>query len=318
MIKSNTEALPASPLLARKQDSLLRAIFQHRYLYLMGLPGMLFFLVFKYLPMPGIVIAFQDYSVYRGITGSEWVGFDHFIQLFKDPDFVRLFRNSITLSLLSLCMFPLPIVLALLLNELRNEIVKRWIQTFVYLPHFISWVIVISLTYIFFSKEVGLLNNLIASWGWDRKELLFNNDAFYPLLIGQEQWKNVGWGSIIFLAAISGVDPSLYESARMDGAGKLRQMWSVTLPSIMPTVIIMFILALGNTLDNNFEQVYLMQNPINTEFSEVFETYVYKQGIKEGQFSYTAAVGIFKSVIGLILVLGSNYLVRKRGYEGLY
>ncbi|ANE48519.1 hypothetical protein SY83_22050 [Paenibacillus swuensis] len=311
------QRLPAQIAVKRK-PSVLREIAQHKYLYLLGLPGMLCFIIFKYLPLPGIMIAFQDYSVYKGILQSEWVGLQHFITLFKDPDFFMLFRNTITISLLHILMFPAPIVLALLLNELKNATVKRWIQTFVYVPHFVSWVIVISLTYIFLSKETGILNNLIHTWGGERIELLFNGKAFYPLVILQEQWKNIGWGSIIYLAAIAGVDPALYESAKMDGAGRLRQIWSVTLPSIIPTVIIMFILALGHTLDTNFEQIYLMQNPINSEYSEVFETYVYKQGIREGEFSYTAAVGIFKSTIGLILVLGSNYLVRRRGHEGIY
>jgi putative aldouronate transport system permease protein len=301
-----------------KRSSLWKRIVERKYLYLLALPGLLSLFFFKYLPMPGIIIAFQDYSIYGGIANSEWVGMEHFLKLFRDPDFFMILRNALVISLLSLLVFPLPVLLALLLNEIRREFVKRSIQTMVYLPHFLSWVIVVSLTYLFLSKEQGFINSMLEAIGLSRMEFLFNEDFFYPLIVLQNVWKDIGWNSIIYLAAIAGIDPSLYEAAKMDGAGRWRQMWYVTVPSLIPVMVIMFVLVLGYTLDVNFEQLYLMQNPINQHVSEVFETYVYKQGIRGGEFSYTTAVGIFKSLVGLLLVLGSNYVVKKRGHEGLY
>lgn len=305
-------------LIKKPKSSLLKKILQHKFLYLIGLPGILNFIIFKYWPMYGILIAFKDYNPFIGVFGSDWVGFDHFIKLFTDPDFYMIFRNTLTISLLSLLLFPAPIIMALLLNEVKNSLYKKSIQTIVYIPHFLSWVVVVSITYLFLSEEQGLVNKIITQFGGQTHPFMFDPKSFYPLILGQSVWKNVGWGSIVYLAAIAGVDVSLYEAAVMDGAGKLRQIWSITIPCIMPTIVVLFILNLGHILDTNFEQIWLMQNPLVNGIAEVFETYVYKTGIKGGEYSYTTAVGMFKSVIGLLLVIVSNKVVTKKGYEGIF
>jgi putative aldouronate transport system permease protein len=302
----------------RNRHNFLTEIAKYKYLYILGLPGILSFIIFKYIPMYGIIIAFQDYNPFLRISGSEWVWFRHFTDLFTDPDFFMILRNALVISLLSVLTFPAPIILALLLNEVRNYIYKRCVQTVIYLPHFISWVIVVSLTYLFLSTEVGLINKLIEYWGGEKYAFLFSTEWFYPLIVMQDMWRNIGWGSIIYMAAIAGVNPSLYEAAKMDGAGKMKQTWHVTIPSIMPTIIILFILQLGSTLDVNFEQLWLMQNPYNTHLSEVFETYIFKVGVGGAQYSYSTAIGIFKSLVGLILILGANKLANKRGHEGIF
>lgn len=303
---------------ARKEHAVWRSIVRHRQFYLLGLPGILSFIIFKYFPMYGILIAFQDYNPFAGVMKSEWVGFDHFIRLFTDPDFFMILRNALVLSLLGICLFPAPILLALLLNELRSELYKRMVQTVIYLPHFVSWVIVVSLTYIFLSSEIGLVNKLLTALSGDKINFLFENQYFYPLIMSQDLWRNIGWGSIIYMAAIAGVDTSLYDAAKMDGAGKMKQIWHVTIPSIMPTIVILFILQLGSTLDVNFEQLWLMQNPLNTHISEVFETYVFKVGVGGSEYSYSTAIGIFKSVVGLVLIVVANKMASKRGHEGIW
>lgn len=290
----------------------------HKYLYLLGLPGIAFFVIFKYIPMYEILIAFENYNPYSGVLHSQWVGLANFGELFHDPQFFVILRNTLIVSLLSICLFPAPVILALLLNEVKNVFYKRAVQTVVYLPHFVSWVIVISLTYLFLSSQIGYLNNVISHFGGHKVSFLFENQYFYPIIASQNVWKSIGWGSIIYMAAIAGINPSLYEAAKMDGAGRLKQMWHVTIPGIMPTMVILFILQLGSTLDVDFEQLWLMQNPINLPLSEVFDTFVYKTGVLNAQYSYTTAIGVFKSVIGLILIVGANHLAKRRGHEGIW
>lgn len=281
---------------------------------------MLYFLIFKYSPMYGLLIVFQDYSPFLGISKSDWVGFEHFARLFQDPEFWLILRNSFIIS--SLCilfLFPAPILLALLLNELRHQIYKRVLQSIVYMPHFISWVIVFSLTYLFLSSEQGLINKVIVHYGGTANSFLQDSDFFYPIVLLQGLWRDVGWGTIIYLAAIAGVDPSLYEAARMDGAGRFKQMLHVTVPGILPTVIILFILNMGNMMDVNFEQLILLQNPAINHLAEVFDTYVYKRGIQNSsEISYAAAIGSFKSLIALFFVLSANAIVKRKGYEGIW
>jgi len=284
---------------------------------MIGLPGILNFILFKYWPMYGLLIAFKDYNPFLGVFGSDWIGFAHFHRLFTDPDFFRIFRNTMTISLLSVLLFPAPIILALLLNEVRSSVFKRSIQTVVYMPHFLSWVVVVSVTYLFLSSEQGLVNKIIINFGGVSHAFMFDPRWFYPLILGQDVWKNIGWGSIIYLAAISGIDVSMYEAAVLDGAGKWKQIWNITIPSIMPTIVVLFVLNLGHILDTNFEHIYLMQNAMVNNIAEVFETYVYKTGVQGGEYSYTTAVGIFKSVIGFILVIVSNKLAERKGYDGV-
>jgi putative aldouronate transport system permease protein len=286
---------------------------------LLALPGILYFLIFKYLPMWGLVLSFQNYSPFLGVFNSPWVGWDHFQRLFSNPDFPILFRNTLAISFLNLIFFfPLPIIISLLLNELRSEIYKRFIQTVIYLPHFLSWVIIFSLTFLMLSQSDGLVNKLLEYLGRDKYPFLTNPNIFWFLLTAQSIWKEVGWGTIIFLAAIAGVDPQLYEAARIDGANRFRQMWHVTLPAIRTVIVILLILRLGDILEVGFEQVFLMYNGAVANVAEVFDTYVYRVGIQQGQFSYSTAVGLFKSLVGLVLVVFANKLAKKFGEEGVY
>jgi len=302
-----------------QSSQLMRSLYKNRLIYLMIAPGIIYFLAFKYLPMFGLLIAFKDYQPFLGVWGSRWVGLKHFEYFFSLPDFWMLFRNTLVLAFYNLIFFfPLPIVLALMLNELRSNIYKRFIQSMIYVPHFVSWVVVVGIAFIFLTTDGGIVNELLVSFGWNKINFLLNKDWFRPLVVSEIIWKEVGWGTIIFLAALAGVDQQLYEAARMDGAGRLRQLWHITLPAIRSTIVILLILRLGQFLDTGFEQIYLMLNPMNREIGEVFDTYVYTNGIQQGKFSYTTAVGMFKSVIGMILVIGTNYLAKKFGEEGVY
>lgn len=296
-----------------------QSIWRHRALYLMAIPGIAYFIIFKYVPMGGLIIAFQDYSPFRGIGGSPWVGFDHFIRFFSESTFVMLLVNTVSVSLLLLVFsFPVPIILALLLNELRSKLFQRSIQTIIYLPHFMSWVIVVSLFYVLLTTDGGSINALLKSWGMDAIPFLTDPNWLRPLYTMQEIWKTAGWGTIIYLAAMTGVDMELYEAAELDGAGRWLQTWHITLPAIRPTIIVMFILAIGDFLELGFEHMFLMLNSLNRDLGEIFDTYVYTAGIQNGQLSYATAVGLFKGLVGLILVIAANRLAKKLGEEGVY
>lgn len=290
-----------------------------KYLYLLALPGLLFFLLFKYIPMGGIVISFQNYSPFAGITGSEWVGLEHFQRFFSNPEFMLLFRNTMAINIMNLVLFfPLPILLSLLLNELRSVLYKRLVQSIVYMPHFLSWVIIAGLTFLLFAKGEGLVNKILESLGASRMDVLTNPDTFWLMLTLQSIWKECGWGTILFLAAMAGIDPQVYEAAKIDGANRLHQMWHITLPGIRNVVIILLILRLGHMMDVGFEQVFLMYNGAVSEVAEVFDTYVYRVGIQQAQFSYSTAVGLFKSVVGLLMVVMANWIAKRMGEEGVY
>ncbi|CAM4325337.1 protein lplB [Saccharibacillus endophyticus] len=292
---------------------------KHMLLYLMILPGFLYFVVFKYFPMGGLVIAFQDYQPYRGIMGSEWVGFKHFIRLFTEPTFFMLLRNTLVLFAMNIVFFfPLPIILALMLNEVRHKFFKNSIQTIIYIPHFMSWVIIVSITYVFLTVDGGVLNELLAAVGLPKISFLTSSEWLRTVYIGQIIWKELGWSTIIYLAAITVVDTQLYEAAEMDGAGRLRKTWHVTLPAIRPVIITLLILKIGSTLDLGFEHMYLLLNSLNREVAEIFDTYIYTAGLKNGQLSYSTTVGLFKGVVGLVLVMLSNRLAKKMGEDGVY
>ena len=298
----------------------MRAILiKYRWPYLMLLPGIAYFLVFKYVPMWGVVIAFQDYQPFIGVLNSPWVGLKHFERLFADPLFMMLFRNTFLLAFYNLVFFfPLPILISLLLNELRHKWYKQTVQTLIYIPHFVSWVVVVGIVYMLLSYDDGLVNGLLDRMIGERINFLLSPDWLRPLIVLEIIWKDTGWGTIIFLAALAGVDPSQYEAARIDGAGRWQQAWHVTLPAIRSTIVILLILRLGHFLDTGFEQIYLMLNAMNREVGDVFDTFVYRVGIQQGQFSFSATVGLFKSVVGLILVVGANRLAKKFGEEGVY
>ncbi|WP_397334006.1 ABC transporter permease [Paenibacillus sp. YN15] len=302
-----------------RRNSLLKRVRREKWMFVLLTPGLLYFLVFKYVPMWGVLLAFKDYQPFLGFIKSEWVGLEHFRVFFANPEFTMLLRNTLLLSLYNLIFFfPAPIILALLLNEIRMAFFKRFVQTLVYVPHFISMVIVASLTYVFLTTEGGVVNEFLFQQTGSKTDFLTNPDWFRPIIIIQTIWKECGWGTIIFLAALAGVDMEQYEAAIMDGANRWKQTWHITLPSIRSTIVILLILRMGNILDNGFEQIYLLLNPLNREVAEVFDTYVYMVGITQGSFSYSTAVGLFKSVIGVILVMGTNWLAKRFGESGLY
>jgi putative aldouronate transport system permease protein len=288
-------------------------------LYLMILPGLLFFLIFRYLPMGGIVIAFQDYNPFAGFSGSEWVGFQHFERLFGELDFWSLLKNTLILSALNLFLFfPAPVLIAVVLNEVRAQWFKKILQTAIYMPHFLSWVVVVGITVILFATQEGAINKELANAGFARLELMTDPNYFRIVYVLQNVWKEAGWNAIIFLASLASVDPTLYEAAVVDGANRWKQLWHVTLPALRSTIIILFILRLGHVMDIGFEHIYLLQNSLNLSVSDVFDTYVYRSGVLQGEFSYTTAVGLFKSCIGLVLIILANKMSKKAGEEGVY
>ncbi|OCA86135.1 protein lplB [Bacillus sp. FJAT-27225] len=299
----------------KKQNYFLK----HWQLYSMILPGFIFFVVFKYIPLGGIVIAFQDYNVYRGIFESPWVGLKHFINLFEYPEFYEILTNTVLISLYQLILgFPAPIILALLLNEVRKMKFKQTIQTILYLPHFLSWVIVGGLVISFLSPTSGMVNEVIKWFGGEPIFFMQEPQFFRSIVVSSGIWKEIGWGTIIYLAAMAGVNPELYEAAEVDGAGKLRQAISITLPSIMPTIIVLLLLRIGNILDLGFEQIYMLLNPLVWDTGEVFDTYIYRVGLLGGQYSYTTAIGLFKSVVGLLLLVGANKLSKRMTGNSIY
>ncbi|SHN36191.1 carbohydrate ABC transporter membrane protein 1, CUT1 family [Gracilibacillus kekensis] len=312
--KVKNEAVVSTTQLTKMQQLL-----RDKWLYFLLIPGALYFILFKYLPMWGVLIAFQDYSPFRGFWESEWVGAEHFLNFFQNPDFFRLLRNTLILALYDLVFFfPAPIIVALLLNELRRQYFKRTIQTLVYVPHFMSWVIIASITYIFLTTSGGAINAAVEFFTGEKINFLSNPDYFRPMIIAQVIWKETGWGTVIFLAALASVSAEQYEAAIMDGAGRFRRMWHVTLPALRSTIVILLILRLGNFLDQGFQQIFLMTNSLNRSVADVFDTYVYFVGITQGMFSYSTAVGLFKAIVGIILIYGADYLAKKMGQTGLF
>ncbi|GGG16462.1 ABC transporter permease [Paenibacillus abyssi] len=304
----------------QKQTSgLMRRIIKNKAIYLMILPGFVYFLIFKYIPMSGLIIAFQDYQPYLGIANSEWVGMKHFKRLFTEPMFFTILRNTLVLFAINLLFyFPVPIILALMLNEVRRAFFKRFVQTVIYIPHFMSWVIIVSISFVMLSMDRGIINELIAMLGLEKINFLMSNEWFRPMYLLQVIWREAGWGTIIYLAAMAAIDPGLYEASRIDGANRFRQMWHITLPSIRSVIIVLLILKIGDVLELGFEHIYLLLNSMNREVAEIFDTYVYTAGLRQGQFSFSTAVGFFKSIVGLILVMFANWLAKKIGEEGIY
>ncbi|RKN70063.1 sugar ABC transporter permease [Paenibacillus ginsengarvi] len=295
-----------------KLKQTLRLIKRDRLLLFMLLPGILYFLVFKYAPMYGVVIAFQRYNLYKGIFHSEWVGLKYFIEFFQGPDAWRLIRNTLLLNVYQLLFaFPAPILLALAFNELRKAWFKKISQTISFLPHFISTVVIAGLVVNFLSPSTGLANKLLGLFGVSPISFMMMPDYFRTIFISMGIWKSVGWGTIIYLAAMAGINPELYEAASIDGASKLKKVWYVTLPGIMPVIIILFILQLGDILSVGAESIILLYNPVTYETADVLSTYVYRRGLISGEFSFAAAVDLFNSVVGLILVFAANKISKK-------
>lgn len=298
-------------------------IVDYRYLHLMVIPGLIFFIIFKYVPMYGILIAFKNYKGAAGglsaILNAKWLGFKNFEIFFKSIYCERIFRNTIEISILRMVFsFPAPIILALMINEVRSNRFKRSVQTITYMPYFLSWVVVAGLLNTLLSPDNGAVNALIRLWGGNTTYFLTSKVWFRPILIISEIWKNIGYGSIVYLAAITGIDQELYEAARVDGAGKFQQILHITLPGISEIIAIMLILQIGKLFDDNFDQIYNLYSESVYEVSDVFETYVYRNGIQNSKFSYSAAIGLVKSVISLVLIAFSNAASKKLGSDGLF
>ncbi len=290
----------------------LRRVARNWELYLFLIPTVAYFLIFRYYPMYGIQIAFRNYKATKGITGSAWVGWKNFERFFSATDFTQLLTNTLSVSVGTLlCSFPVPILLALLLNQSPSLRYKKLVQTVVYAPHFISTVVLVGIISLFFSPSSGIINFLLRAVGQAPIHFMGEPSWFRPLYIGSEIWQNSGWGSILYLAALSGINPELHEAAVMDGASKFQRIWHVDLPGILPTIVIMFILNSGKVMAVGFEKAYLMQTSLNLSASEIIATYVYKRGLLQSQFSFSTAVGLFESVTNLILIVTVNFISKK-------
>jgi len=291
---------------------------KNRIIYLLALLGIAYYVIFNYWPMYGAIIAFKTYKPSLGIWGSPWIGLDNFISFFKSVYFVRLVRNTVTISVLELIFsFPAPIILALLLNEIRSRYFKQFVQTVTYIPHFISIIVVCGMIMDFFSYN-GLINNIIVALGGKPTIFLLDPKYFRPIYVGSGIWQSVGWGTIIYLAALSNIDMELYDAAMVDGAGRLRQAWHVTLPGIIPTIMILLILRIGNLMSVGYEKILLLYNANTYETADVISTYVYRRGLLNGDYSFASAVGLFNSVINFSLLLFSNKLSGKLTESSLW
>jgi putative aldouronate transport system permease protein len=288
-------------------------------LYIMLIPVFIYFITFKYVPLLGSIIAFKDYNIFDGFIKSEWVGFQWFELMYTNPQYARLIKNTLLISLYQILFsFPAPIILACLLNEVRHMVFKRSVQTVLYLPHFLSWTLVYGLAYMMLSEQSGLINEMFKGLGLPTFDFLQSPSAFRSVVVSAGMWKEMGWSTIIFLAALSGISPSLYEAAKIDGAGRWKQFQYVTFPGLLPAITILLLLKIGNVMDVGFEQVYIFLSPITYEVGEILDTYAYRLGIMNGQFSMTTAIGLFKSVIGFVLLVSANQISRSTTGESLY
>ncbi|RIX51308.1 sugar ABC transporter permease [Paenibacillus nanensis] len=298
----------------------MRRMWRHnKYLWLLFLPCLIYYLVFRYAPMFGLVITFKDYNLFKGVWASEWVGFKYYRMFFENPDFFLLMKNTFLLGVYNLAFgFPAPIILALLLNEVRKAAFKRFVQTVSYLPHFISNVIVASMVIMFLSPTGGLINELIQAFGFKPINFMNEPGMFRWIYVISEIWQHIGWETIIYLAALTAVDPQLYEAASIDGASRMRKLWHVTLPGISFAIVITLILNIGSVLEIGFEKVFLMQNPAIYETADIISTYVYRVGMEQGNFSYGAAIDLFMGIISLIFIYTANFISRRVSETSLW
>ena len=288
-------------------------------IYVMLMPTIIWFLVFLYKPMYGLQIAFKDYSIFRGVADSPWIGWEHFETLFANDQFLRAIKNTVYISALNLLFsFPAPIILALMFNEILKVSYKKITQTIVYLPHFISSVIIAGIVITAFSPNAGVVNSVLSWLGIEPIYFLTRPEWFRPIFIGTGIWQEAGFGSIVFLAAIAGVNPSLYESAVVDGANRWQMMWKITIPSILPTILIMLIIRIGNIMEVSFELVILLYQPATYETADVVNTWIYRQGLQSGQYDLTAAAGLFNAVVAFVLVMLANSLSRRYSRTSLW
>jgi putative aldouronate transport system permease protein len=302
---------PAAVKTKSSQNRYLFNLRKHWMLYLMALPGVMYFIIFKYVPLGGSMIAFQNYQIMKGIFSSPWVGFDNFTFLFSYQDFYNVLRNTAVIAFYKLAFgFPAPIILAILFNEVRHMMAKRVMQSLFYLPHFLSWVVVGGIVFELLSNK-GMVNMFRGWMGLDSILFMQQERFFRPIVVLSGIWKEVGWGTIIYLAAITGINPNLYEAAVMDGANRWKQTMHITLPTMFPTILTLFLLNIGNFLELGFDQVYNLLTPMTYAVGDIIETYVYRAGVLQGQYSLTTAIGLFQSVIGFALLWIFNRLARK-------
>nr|WP_318614291.1 ABC transporter permease subunit [Sporosarcina sp. YIM B06819] len=287
-------------------------------LYVFLSPALLYFMIFHYIPMYGVQIAFKEFYANLGITGSPWVGFEHFTRFFDSYYFWRLLKNTLVLNVYGLILFPVPIIFALMLNEVKNGAAKKWAQTLTYAPHFISVVVVVGMLVAFLDPVTGIVNNTIVKFGGEPVLFLTDAGLFRHIFVWSGQWQSLGWGTIIYLAALAGVNPELHEAARVDGATRMQRIIHVNIPAIIPTVVILFILNIGNFMQVGFEKVLLLQNSLNSETSDIIQTFVYQAGLLEGQYSFAAAIGLFESVINIVLLITVNQIARKVSDNSLW
>jgi putative aldouronate transport system permease protein len=306
-------------MVSKTKNRRLTYLARHWVLYAMLVLPMAFFIMFRYVPMTNIVIAFKDYNMFKGVWPSDWAGFKWFGQAFRSPDFYNVLRNTIVLNLLDLVVgFPAPVILAVFLNELRFPLYKRFTQTVVYLPHFLSWIIISGIASKLLAPGAGIVNIALGKMGVGPIDFLMKPNLWVGTYIAFGIWKEVGWGTIIYLAAITGINPELYEAAEVDGAGRLRKIWNVTLPGIRSTIVVLLIMNLGRILGSEFDRPYTMGNSLVVSVADVISTMVYRVGIRSFQFSYTAAIGLFQSVVCVVFLLGANALAKRFGERGIW
>lgn len=303
----------------RKLDWYIHHFKREWQIYALLAPAIIWVIVFLYQPMYGLQVAFKDYSLFKGIAGSPWIGFEHFETLFQSDQFVRAFWNTMKISALTMLFgFPAPIILALMFNEIMHQGFKRTAQTIVYLPHFISTVIIAGIVITAFSPSAGIVNTVIGWFGIEPIYFLSKSEWFRPIFIGSGIWQEAGFSSIVFLAAIAGVNPALYESAMVDGASRWQMMWKITLPAILPTILIMLIIRIGNLLEVSFELIILLYQPATYETADVVNTFIYRQGLQGGQYDLAAAAGLFNAVVAFILVMTANTISRRYSNTSLW
>ncbi len=303
----------------RRRRSWMRRALRSWQLYVLLAPALAYVIIFKYWPMYGAQIAFRDYNPALGFSGSPWVGLEHFIRFVESFQFERVIANTLTINALGLLIaFPVPIVLALIVNQLQSQRFKKFTQTVLYSPSFISVVVVVGMIFLLFSPRSGIVNNVIVLLGGDPIFFMGTEEWFRPLYIGSDIWQNAGFSMIVYLAALTAIDPALHEAAKVDGANKWQRIRHIDLPGILPVISILFILAIGNLFNLGFEKVLLMQTDLNLGASEVIQTYVYKIGLQQAQFSYSAAIGLFNSLINLVLLVTFNWIAKKAGQSTLW
>ncbi|MEK3913246.1 ABC transporter permease subunit [Paenibacillus sp. FSL H7-0331] len=301
-----------------RKNSIVHSLKKDSLLYFLLLLPIAYIIIFKYAPIYGVLMAFQDYNIFEGISGSEWVGLDVFKFIFEQNSFYRALKNTLVLNFLDLIVgFPAPIILAVLLNELRHVRFKKATQTILYLPHFLSWIIIGGMAYLIFSSG-GMANSFLSSLGFAKIEFLSQKTNWLIMYLAIGIWQSAGWGTILYLAAITGINKELYEAADMDGCNRLRKIWHITLPGIKPTIIILLILQIGRMLSIGFDRPFVLGNSLVSEYSDVISTFVYRIGIGSGDFSQATAVGLFQSVVGLVFLVTANFIAKKIGEQGIW